>query len=372
MRKRSLLLPVLCIILTLLVLALGTLLSGIFRKYSKAGTVLGMPEEEPVEPFEHETEIELLPNSESLLCWKYENGELTITDDAAYKQQIMPEGEIHTLVLKEGVTEWRELSFCNLSAVERVILPNTLKRIYSHAASDIHAQIVIPGNVEQISPLALPIRFDNISLSPENGHFSLRDGFLIENKTGTLIQYGGTAKKVIVPEGVTTVGECVFLGIEQVESIVLPDTVLSIECSSFVFCDNLTEIILSRSLKTIKDEVLCACDRLLCITVPDGVFFDINAENEWAFAGNIRRITFEGSFTYFSSPFLRSRSVEQLVFLKTKPENIIPEEAFRGMKEPTIYYLNTYNQSWAPNGETEWNGIPIIGIDSLDDLPPVE
>lgn len=58
--------------------------------------------------------------------------------------------------------------------------------------------------------------------------------------------------------------------------------------------------------------------------------------------------------------------------MKAKPQNIIPEDAFRGIKEPAIYYLNTYKLSWAPNGETEWNGIPIIGIDSIADLPPVE
>lgn len=264
--------------------------------------------------FSNASEIELLPNSESLLCWKFENGELTITDDAAYKQQIIPEGEIHTLVLAEGVTQWRELPFCDLSTAERVILPNTLKRIFSGAASSINTEIVIPGSVEQISPLAFPSLFDNISISPENTIFSLQDGFLIENKTGKLIQYGGATKKVIVPEDVKVIGELAFFGNQQVEFVGLPDTVLSIEYSSFVFCDNLTEIILPCSLKNIEDEVLCACDRLLCITVPDGVCFNMYSENEWVFAGNIKRIVFEGSFSYSYSPFQRSDSVEQLVF----------------------------------------------------------
>ena len=35
----------------------------------------------------------------------------------------------------------------------------------------------------------------------------------------------------------------------------------------------------------------------------------------------------------------------------------------------TVYYLNENAALWANEGETVWNGAPIVGIDSIEDLP---
>lgn len=43
-----------------------------------------------------------------------------------------------------------------------------------------------------------------------------------------------------------------------------------------------------------------------------------------------------------------------------------------GSGQCTLYYLNRYASYWAPHGETEWNGFPISGIHSLEDLPPLK
>ena len=63
-------------------------------------------------------------------------------------------------------------------------------------------------------------------------------------------------------------------------------------------------------------------------------------------------------------------NLQQLVFLGGPP--ITYDELFYGaIAMPTIYYLAENKEQWAPNGETTWNGLPMMEIKSVKDLPDV-
>lgn len=313
--------------------------------------------------------------------WAFSDGTLTIYTDEAFSAVLLPANEtVQRLYIEEGVTVWHYNYFIDLSCLEEIRLPSSLKTIESRAGYKIPVPITIPDNVDTIEAFGLPESLDLVTISDENPYFLLKDGFLIQKETGTLVQCdvrNNTTGTLIIPDGVKVIGESALDSIDEfadtkIKEIRLPDTVERICRSGIVQLENLESINLPDSLKYMEDEVLCVCPNLLFVTLPDGICFDMHDDEAYVFFLSAKRLIFNGDFTYFHTPFSSARQLEQIVFLGDKPQGIDFGEVFPAIENGKIYYLKNNKTTWAPNGETEWNGIPIIGIDSLDDLPPVE
>lgn len=93
--------------------------------------------------------------------------------------------------------------------------------------------------------------------------------FEIQSKC--LIKYNGEDTDVVIPHGVTKIGNWAFYDRGDIKSVTLPDTVTEIGESAFSWCSGLTEIILPESVKTIGGWAFDGCSGLLRIVVPDGV-----------------------------------------------------------------------------------------------------
>ena len=95
------------------------------------------------------------------------------------------------------------------------------------------------------------------------------DGFHIED--GVLVEYKGKATKVVVPSGVTEIGDGVFCEFEKITSVTLPSSVTSIGANAFDACHALTEINLPEGLTYIGDEAFEFCYSLKRIHIPSTV-----------------------------------------------------------------------------------------------------
>ena len=73
-----------------------------------------------------------------------------------------------------------------------------------------------------------------------DGRAADADGFEIED--GVLKKYTGTDAEVIIPEGVTSIGENAFLGCESLKSVIISKEVENIGICSFGMCGNLASI----------------------------------------------------------------------------------------------------------------------------------
>ncbi len=73
-----------------------------------------------------------------------------------------------------------------------------------------------------------------------------------------------------IPDGVTTIGEGAFAGVDLSE-IILPDTLTTISADAFYNCEELTDITLPASLTSIGDRAFTHCTSLTEITVPASV-----------------------------------------------------------------------------------------------------
>ena len=71
--------------------------------------------------------------------------------------------------------------------------------------------------------------------------------FVIKN--GILKEYTGFDSHVIIPDGVTSIGDWAFANCDSIKSITIPDGVISIGCDAFYECDSLKSITIPNSVQ---------------------------------------------------------------------------------------------------------------------------
>ena len=96
------------------------------------------------------------------------------------------------------------------------------------------------------------------------------EDFVID-ENGVLIKYKGNAEKVVVPEGVTSIGNGAFSVCTGLTSIELPEGITSIGNSAFSDCIRLTSIELPEGITSIGNSAFFHCIRLTSIELPEGI-----------------------------------------------------------------------------------------------------
>lgn len=93
--------------------------------------------------------------------------------------------------------------------------------------------------------------------------------FVIEN--GVLKKYVGSGGDVVIPEGVTAIGELAFRDCKDVVTVHMPNSVTTINRSAFIMCSNLKSVTLSNNLVTIGNSAFSYCKNLSDISIPKSV-----------------------------------------------------------------------------------------------------
>ena len=88
-------------------------------------------------------------------------------------------------------------------------------------------------------------------------------------------------KRIIIGDGVTTIGEAAFGGCRSLTSVTIPNSVTKIGESAFEDCSSLTSVNIPNSVTTIKSEAFGFCSALTSVNIPNSV---TTIEN-WAFRG---------------------------------------------------------------------------------------
>ena len=104
----------------------------------------------------------------------------------------------------------------------------------------------------------------------------------IEGKTYEIYQFTG-AENVIIPEGITVIGDKAFSGAYDLKSVVIPDGVTEFGSYAFSGCIGLSDIAIPESVTSIGNGAFSGCRSLVAITMPDSV----TTIGEGAFSGCI-------------------------------------------------------------------------------------
>ncbi|MBO4804824.1 MAG: leucine-rich repeat domain-containing protein, partial [Paludibacteraceae bacterium] len=98
---------------------------------------------------------------------------------------------------------------------------------------------------------------------------------------------------ITIPNSVTSIGKFAFKGCSELESITIPNSVTSIGDRAFFGCESLTSITIPNSVTSIGNHAFCRCSELESITIPNSV--TSIGEGVFFYCYALTSITFEGS-----------------------------------------------------------------------------
>ncbi len=116
----------------------------------------------------------------------------------------------------------------------------------------------------------------------DNLKWELDNGTLTIDGTGEMYDYHSpdsapwhndinNIKKVVIKQGVTSIGGDAFYGCSSLTSITIPSSVTSIGWWTFGHCGNLTSVTIPSGVTRIQNHAFCECRSLTSITIPSGV-----------------------------------------------------------------------------------------------------
>ena len=173
-------------------------------------------------------------------------------------------------------------------------IPNSVTSIGDHAFSGCESlsSIVIPDSVtciggsafeycESLSSIVIPvsvIKMDGNPFAGWNGKLTVLspmyiydNDVLIDNVKKVIIAFRNKDVSYTIPDSVTSIGDCAFVGSKSLSSIVIPDSVTSIGDCAFVGCKSLLSIVIPNSVIHIGNRAFWYCESLKSIVIPNSV-----------------------------------------------------------------------------------------------------
>lgn len=241
---------------------------------------------------------------------------------------------LQEVVLKEGLITVESSVFNGCTGLAYVSLPKTLTAIESYAFSGCSSltKMTLPNSVEKLGYCV----FQNCTqLASVNYPVSLATVDSYSSSYGARLFYGCTKlKKIIVPDGVSSIPDGTFSGSAELKEVTLPDTLTDIGYSAFRYCAGLNELRLPEHVKSIGDFAYAQCTGLRMVTLNSsltsigGYAFDgcagltgmdipgsVSIVGDGAFSNcvNLSGITLGKSLQTIGSGFLDGTRVESLI-----------------------------------------------------------
>ena len=217
------------------------------------------------------------------------------------------ETKAENIVIREGTRKIEAHAFLRCDNVKSITIPDSVVVIGAQAFVNCSSleKIYIGSGVEDISgsPFyfeieGLPcIQLKNIEVSKDNKYFTSVDGVLFSKDMTRLIQYpyGKTQKEYTVPDSVTyihpgafrycngitklTIGKGItvidfimLFGNDNIETVVLPNTLTKLDCGAFKY-SGIKYIDIPDSVTYLGSEAMTGCSRLETINIGKGVSY---------------------------------------------------------------------------------------------------
>lgn len=151
--------------------------------------------------------------------------------------------------MPSGVTSIRDYAFENCEDITRIRIPDGVTSIgeFAFIGCKNLKSVEIPDSVTYIGGLAFSncASLESIKVDSGNQTYYSEGNCLVERKSRIVV---AGCRNSVIPQGVTSIGECAFCCCESLTSINIPDSVTSIGESAFKGCKNLKNIAIPGSV----------------------------------------------------------------------------------------------------------------------------
>lgn len=184
-----------------------------------------------------------------------------------------------SIVVENGNPNYDSRNNCNalietatntlLVGCHNTVIPNTVTGIADAAFAGHNnlTAIAIPSNITKIGICAFAHcrNLTSIVVDEKNQVYDSRNNCnaIIETATNTLIE---GSNNTIIPNTITSIGECAFLGRRNLTSVSIPNGVVSIDASAFQYCNALTSVSIPSSVQNIGNSAFFMCTALTSVT----------------------------------------------------------------------------------------------------------
>ena len=214
------------------------------------------------------------------------NSVTSIGNDAFYDCWNLRSVHISDLVAWCKIDFWYESSnplyfahhlFMNSTEINDLVIPNSVTTIGNYAFSGCSGltSVTIPNSVTSIGDEAF-YGCDLTSVHISDLAAWCKIHFLFESQNPLyfahhLFMNGKEINDLVIPNSVTTIGDCAFSGCSSLTSVTIPNSVKSIGDYAFKDCSSLTSVTIPNSVTSIGDYAFKDCSSLSSITIPNSV-----------------------------------------------------------------------------------------------------
>ena len=166
-------------------------------------------------------------------------------------------------VVSKGVRKIEDTAFYQ-SGITKITIPESVTDIGRQAFLECRGltSITLPASLKNIDGTAFEYcdNLAEINVSPANTVFASKDGILYSKDFSTIYSYPSARsnKKVILPEGLTTIKQYVFAR-TNIEEVTFPASLKTIESYAFTECKALKSLVLPEGITTIEEGAFDQC-----------------------------------------------------------------------------------------------------------------
>ena len=169
---------------------------------------------------------------------------------------------LRNINIPDTVTRIEDYAFSECNSLKNINIPNGVTWIGDSAFFYCNSliSITIPSSVIAIG--INPFCGCHADLKNESKAFIYEHNVLFNKDKTTIISYRAKDANYVIPDSVTSIGACAFLGCNSLTSIIIPDSVTSIGWLAFAYCNFLTSINIPDSVTSIEYCAFEECDSL--------------------------------------------------------------------------------------------------------------